>query len=382
MIKNMLSRIGSSAAIGGGLGAGINALTGGDVRQGLKRGAFEGVSAAPLLAITNPITTKLIGSVAPGAGIVGQQLTSRGIGGLANAVEDQILYGMDGLSMTNREKAMSFAMGALMTGNKQVLDSLTDLAPQAKRQLLRNIDNQMRPVKTMKIDPRTGERVTLPLWKYQLDKQGFGLSTKDINELSPEDYAKVKAGGLSKPVKKGLRNAYYVSSGQKNEAVLLPKTIANYDVYLQNQTFKKILEKHADEPNFDFNSALQFVKTLHSPDNFPSLNSTQRVNYAKNLAGQYEGWVNKVGTKPINQLKKSYVTTSVITNKPREIKKFLSEGAPNPSSRQPLAGAEGALSASNGTNPIIPPKVKGVGASAYPQISHPQIRPDQSMGQP
>lgn len=50
----------------------------------------------------------------------------------------------------------------------------------------------MRPVKTMKIDPKTGERVTLPMWKYQLEKHGFGLSTKDINELSPEDYAKVK----------------------------------------------------------------------------------------------------------------------------------------------------------------------------------------------
>lgn len=48
------------------------------------------------------------------------------------------------------------------------------------------------PIKTMEIDPATGQRKTLPMWQYEMQKKGAGLSIQDINKLSKKDYAKLK----------------------------------------------------------------------------------------------------------------------------------------------------------------------------------------------
>lgn len=53
------------------------------------------------------------------------------------------------------------------------------------------------PVTTMKIDPTTGQRIVVPMWKYRLQDM-LGLQVKDVNTLSVDDYAKYQKDIQSK----------------------------------------------------------------------------------------------------------------------------------------------------------------------------------------
>lgn len=93
--------------------------TGQELLESAKQGAFQGFKSAPVLAFTNPITSRVVGSYVSqmgGSGLVNQAV-QRSIGGVANLFEDEIIAKTDGLTPTSHERLLSLALGALMTGN-------------------------------------------------------------------------------------------------------------------------------------------------------------------------------------------------------------------------------------------------------------------------
>jgi len=115
MVKNVLGRVVTGVGVGSGLGAGISAVTGGDIKQGAKQGAMSGYSFAPLGAITNPITSKLLVGAPT---ILQNQIGQRAIGGVANVVEDELQGMIDGYDTDTQSRITSLLVGAALTGNK------------------------------------------------------------------------------------------------------------------------------------------------------------------------------------------------------------------------------------------------------------------------
>ena len=142
-VKNVLTRGLTSTVGGAGIGAGMSAITGGDIAEGAKKGALSGFSAAPLLAITNPLTEKAVAAIGGGFGV--QQTLGRGVGGIANIIEDEILAKVDGIDVTNKDRVTSFLIGAAMTNNKMAWDK-------AKSELksigIKNADDVVKKAKT------------------------------------------------------------------------------------------------------------------------------------------------------------------------------------------------------------------------------------------
>jgi hypothetical protein len=165
----------------------------------------------------------------------------------------------------------------------------------------------------------------LGVWKEQLQQKNQSLADNFLQE----------AGDL----KKYYKNAYKVSSGQKDEAIIgkmrkefgLPDDTPE-QVYLRQEAYKEILRKHPDQRNVDFNKALGFVKSINFPDSIKEMPEKQRINLVKKLANEYAGSVNVVGVKPIVQDGKTFVNTSFVAKKQKDVQKILSEGRPGPSS--------------------------------------------------
>lgn len=92
------------------------------------------------------------------------------------------------------------------------LGAKTQVVDDTIKMLKKGADKLKVPVKTMELD-KNGERITLPMWQYQLRKASMGLSTQDISKLSPEEYAKLK-------VDKGLM----VEPGAKQKPIQLEQS--------------------------------------------------------------------------------------------------------------------------------------------------------------
>jgi hypothetical protein len=121
LLKNVATRATISSGIGSALGAGLNKAMGGSALEGAKQGALQGFKAGPLLSITNPLTSKAIGMV--GGGLIANQLGTRTVGGLANVIEDEILSKADGITINNKDRVLSLVIGAVLSGNSQLIKS-------------------------------------------------------------------------------------------------------------------------------------------------------------------------------------------------------------------------------------------------------------------
>jgi len=97
------------------------------------------------------------------------------------------------------------------------------------------------PVKTMQYDPETGERIVMPLWKYKL-KNKIGLTTQDITELSPEDYAKMK-GITVKEAEEILKETPKIKIKSPEETIKLGRE----DIGSIGDEPKKSLRQYANE---------------------------------------------------------------------------------------------------------------------------------------
>lgn len=136
--------------------------------------------------------------------------------------------------------------------------------------------------------------------------------------------------------KKFVKNAYLVATKQKNEAQIARiKSVFGLPidtpekVILKTETFDEILKKHPDITSLNFNKALSFVKTLNFPETIKNLPDKQRINFMRNTANEF---LNIVGIKPVIAKGETYINTSFLTNKWREINRFLKGGRPIPPS--------------------------------------------------
>lgn len=177
----------------------------------------------------------------------------------------------------------------------------------------------------------------------QIDNQIIGRNRAEKGFVSPQNIPLIP----QKQINKYYKNAYKVATNQKDEAVvgMMPKQIKEIPekVYLRSEAYQSILKKHQDDKNFDFNKALRFVKTINIPDEYASLKGQQRINLLKKINDKFDKTYNIVGAKPIVKDNKTFVTTSFLTNKEKEVRRLLSEGRPVPSSREPMARVGGRL---------------------------------------
>lgn len=122
MLANAVSRGTIGAGIGGVIGGGINKLTGGNVRQGVQQGIVEGFSSAPLYAITNPLTDKVLKGVSTlASNPLARQGVKRGVGAIANVIEDEALALLDQYNLSNKDRVISALIGGALTANEDAL---------------------------------------------------------------------------------------------------------------------------------------------------------------------------------------------------------------------------------------------------------------------
>ncbi len=289
----------------------------------------------------------------------------------------------------------SLGKSADVVKHNQVIDNVID-------QLRRGSHRLAMPVSTMRIDPKTGRRIQMPLWQYELNKRGFGLSTKDINELSPEDYT--KAGGN---INRYLKNAYKVYSGQKPYQVVakISNDVAKktgyegyQDITVKQAFFDKIIEGHPnifkDPKTGEVNKQrlFSFVRTLNIPDEIRQAKPSQRLNYFRELENKAVNLVviDKDLTPPTNLPKSSTTITdfTINPNKPKRanylksIKNtsdevFSRSGGTDtgyPSSNMPKASAR-----NMGPLNFPGPQTKDI-ISQPPQADSIKIRPQEATG--
>lgn len=172
------------------------------------QGAIQGFKSSPILAITNPITSKVVNSFLSQStlGTLGNQIVQRGIGGTANVIEDEIINKVDDVTTTNSERVLSFALGALMTGNTDLKNNLN------------------------KVD-RTKLAANQPRNKGMFAKQAMSL-TNYLKEQYPS-FSKDKWNELA-PYIKGQKKLNQLSPQKRNLVLDIQYKIENYGKTLQN----------------------------------------------------------------------------------------------------------------------------------------------------
>jgi len=149
------------AVLSGAIGAGVNAYQGKNIAQGFGSGAGEAMGWRPVLSITNPITSKLGIGLANKvsspqsvrlAKVVGQpmlrqkvasQVAQRGVGGVGNLIEDEILARLDKTPINNTNRMFSLALGVAMSGNdkamQRMMSKLGNKAPEIAKTTAKEI---------------------------------------------------------------------------------------------------------------------------------------------------------------------------------------------------------------------------------------------------
>lgn len=96
--------------------------TGQELGQAFRSGAFQGFKQAPILAVTNPITNRVLSNL--GGSFLSNQAAQRTVGGFANVIEDELISKLDNLTPTGKERTLSFLLGAVMSGNDELVKGL------------------------------------------------------------------------------------------------------------------------------------------------------------------------------------------------------------------------------------------------------------------
>lgn len=172
--------------------------------------------------------------------------------------------------------------------------------------------------------------------RKQIANQAAGRNRAEKGFVSPQNIPLIP----QKQINKYYKNAYKVAMNQKNEAVVgrYPQSLIRQkklprDIYLRGDAYQRILEKHGDPKNVQFNKKLGFVKTVNEPLLYKTTDGKQyRVNLIRGTDNPDKKTINVVGTKPIPQDNRGYINTSFLANKTRDVGRILSEGRPVPSS--------------------------------------------------
>lgn len=156
----------ANAGVSGTLSAAFEKYRGGDAAEAFGRGLTQGVNTTAVTRFTDPVIGRVAGYVAPKAGLLAKQLVQRGVAGVGNVAEDEILAGFDQYKNTNSDRALSLIIGAASAGNSDLLPKqlkekieafvsgkaksrLVDRSQQAK-QLVKEVDTHLQT----KVQPR------------------------------------------------------------------------------------------------------------------------------------------------------------------------------------------------------------------------------------
>lgn len=185
----------SFLGLGGLLGGGSAALTGGDVATAVGRAAGRTPRIIGLTAnITDPITQNVAGLVKSGLSTtLGQQIIGRAITGTGNVIEDEILQNLEGVPVTQQDRILSFGLGAVFSAGAE---------PQNWKQFKKSVSRDFgRYLKPAQIDGIT-KAVQKGARQFQ-DHVGF--QAKSISDQISQGASKSQLDTLGK-----------IQSGQKN----------------------------------------------------------------------------------------------------------------------------------------------------------------------
>ncbi|MFC1626848.1 hypothetical protein ACFL1P_01440 [Patescibacteria group bacterium] len=154
-----------------------------------------------------------------------------------------------------------------------------------------------------------------------MKKQKTKISKVENNTVSP----------ILRRYKNDFVDACKVISGQKQQSTITPKDF-HYPIQFTKSIFEKLIAKHPDKANANFNEALGFISTLHYPDKLKKIPKKQKIIFYRKLTGKHTGKLNIVIIKSIENNQKSYVNTSYLIGRKQRVIKVLSEGAAIPSS--------------------------------------------------
>jgi len=137
---------GIASTIPGAINAGIAGIQRQDMANAFGRGLAEYQGWRPVLDVTNPVTSKIASGAVrqltnkavsragklPFNQLVASQVAQRGVSGIGNVIEDEILARLDQVKRTNADRVGSFVLGAAMSGNQELLNN-TDFKGIAKK---------------------------------------------------------------------------------------------------------------------------------------------------------------------------------------------------------------------------------------------------------
>lgn len=108
------------------LAAGLGALRGQSGEKAFEAGlgAAEGLSATAVTRFTNPQIARLTSALPFGKNILARQAFQRAVGGAGNVAEDEIIALAQDYRPDSTQRLFSFALGAVLTGNGDLLNSL------------------------------------------------------------------------------------------------------------------------------------------------------------------------------------------------------------------------------------------------------------------
>ncbi len=125
------------------LGGTIGALTNKDKASGFGSGAVQGLKTAAVTRFTDPVISKGLSNLAPGSSLLKRQVAQRVGGGLANVAEDEIIARIDQLKTSTPEKALSFIIGAGISGNDQLIDAAKNALRKRDKKQIKRVANTL-----------------------------------------------------------------------------------------------------------------------------------------------------------------------------------------------------------------------------------------------
>lgn len=251
---------------GAGLGAGIAKITGQDVKEGAKQGAYQGFKSAPVLAVTNPVIEGAISKL--GGGMLAQQVGGRITAGLGNVLEDEILANLDGVDNDLQSRVLSFAIAASLQGNKQLYDAT---ATQLKKIGIPNPTKTMDKIARIVRQPdQAKSRLKSPAVPSQ------PKIAQPRNALG--QFAKIAGTDTSNPLFSRVSNLWANAGGN------MAKMSAH-----QKRQFTEALFELSDRNTTTFNKNLNLLQSMQKPTFIPKSDGTGLVRATEPAYGVLAG---------------------------------------------------------------------------------------------
>lgn len=123
----------------------IGAVQGKDFATSAGKGFGEGLGLRPVTRYTDPVINRVANMFAPQAGFLTRQLGQRGVTGVGNVIEDEIIGALGGYKPQGVDRAISFGIGFAAGGNEDLLKKMrgelinNGVKPEKADQIVENV---------------------------------------------------------------------------------------------------------------------------------------------------------------------------------------------------------------------------------------------------